>query len=1448
MHHQHHQSATTTTNNQLNACNNLKQFIDDVNGVDENLTRNSSQSSCSNNEKVANTIDADESHKLLLQLDDDVDDDDDNNDSNNNDDNIVRDEPIQNINDKCTSRKNQAQRKSGHNDNIEFDLVNALVSPTNPFRLDLIQFERCQPSSIGPANKQMPTLKSINQHQFRVNRNDCRQIGKKPAMANDATNRTNDIKYQQNSKSLGYLCKRIECNCSSSSSSSCNCLAQENSINLRRTKSSTGINDCNWSNEIDGMTHSVETLVKRTRFTNNSTINAMAANNDKIITNTTKSIQSTKATAATTVAKASYSINNSSKQSDFQELVDFRLDSPKLSSQQKQKPHSHRQTGAATETKINATNCDIRIKSKHSLDGINDTKANNNNLQANSSRINKSCASNGHRNNNTNVNKNNANIFPMNVMATAGKTMDRCESGIEYSNQSIMADSQPLIGENGKSNDNNDDEQRQTVSESIIEKRSKHEHDSMPNTMNTSTNPFLEPTINATESRISKIANDKGANVDVKINQMERCESVGAKAQRNNGNNNNTTKIVDDVSEIHASNDVEETISNQFITNDDTISAKTNRLNAFNDNERNISENGKRDLHSNDSCSGRIKRQQKHDRIANNLFEYENDNDNDDNNQWDVAPNQSATLMKYGNKKRRHKDSHKDVRKHNHSTDNLSLIDTNINHQLRYGERSGSTNSAYWCDKNVKQHLKVENLAAQKNLNYLSELDQQLINDENQHRQPISYTAYPKNRPHVMAAISDIPTCPFQRQDYNPDMANQTDANRAHKKSKKDSLLNFALQKGKYLSSTLNRSEANENVADCNGIRKANNYVKTVNISSSSISGATRTLTNTATITHVSGKSSYLKKLNVAYANRLAASTQSKHHALLHFRHKDDKTYFDKTKKSLLKIGQKCGLKLNNSLSGGIPAKKYATSSLREPLTGFEREAHGYRHSGHIDRSTNIEKVPYKSYRSEMDLTKNLHYLDAFLNENFDKLSKPKEGSHSIGKCTTSTRQRKNIHSIGAFNEFPHRAHHRAQSVSEVSEFDDSYTMFESGATTTRTTAAVAASNTLHIAADTVAMGNSLENNYKTMNATSTTQFKREFLANNDIVGNRTSSINDSLNSMSQHHQTSNQYAISSSTSESFSFKQQSMSNHSPNHCVQQPPTCSGQSNSQKFTLSKDISSSAYHANAFASSSCDRSAKSQTTSSSLSSSDYASVYSPNSEKHYQAQTSMAKLNNELSFRQKRYPTIGAASYQKRNSLTGHDLMYDDQATAANYLSDTRPLNCTTDSIDTDTDSDDDDDDDDHDNVVNNDDGKNVATNFNNFNECSNYARNIPHSDKLQLLEKSLYQYENKLSYHEDYLQHYYSKNGAHRKSTSNVSMSIQSSIPSNTLAMPPYSQESQLNYAQSTLNLPSSSTHPYYAHEVTIRKQPNYPQNRVVITKQKNNHSNTNDIVLEYEC
>lgn len=1434
----------------MNACNNDRNDDLATDRVDI-LTRDSSQSSCSNNEKVANTIEADESHKLLMQLDDDDDDD------------VDDDEQIEN-NDKCTSR-NQANCKSGHNDIIEFDLTNALVSPTNPFRLDFIQFERCRSNGQTEKMRTIPNNDKINDknvneyHPDSVNRNDSMKINEFVHLAN-GKKRYNDIKYQRNAKSLGYLllCKRIECNCNCNPITSCKCQLQGNSLDLRRSKSSTGINHCKWSNEFDDdenenenddRTNSDETHANFNANENNSSDNSIAANNGKFrkISITNKSIHSQQLSA-----------NGSANRKRAQDFREMRESSLKLSP--KQKRHFHRMEKTA-EIKTDPVNCDTEINAKHRVDGIKKMKTNTNNLPTMPQHTKTNADALDVHKNNSNAHNNEVDIFSFD--STVRTTSNETSVLKQHDGEAMLTTEYSLLAHENRNSDDNEQHNRNV---SINEARPKRniEHDLMLNATKASTNPFLGQRINVAESRFSKNENGKEFNHTNNGDKMERCEPGSSRRGKRSD-------------KIHASNDVEETISNQFIANDDTISTKptckSERLNtSAADSERNAGENAKRDLYYNESsCLSRTKHRQKHDQMpSNNLLESENDND-DDNNQWDAVPNRSATLMKYGNKKRHRKDSNKECHKLNRSTDNLSLIDATGQHHARYTiERDGSRNKTRFYDKNLKYHMKTE-INPHKNLNYFNKFDQQMNADDMQNRQPISYSSYTKNQRQIMSAISDIPTCPFQRQDYTiTDNENPTDTNRTQKRSKKDLLLSFALEKGKCLTNTISRNGSNNcsssgsgsgsgsgssTASHCDGIRKTGNYIKTVSISNSRMpGGATRTLTNATTITHVSGKDSYLKKLNAGYANRLVASSNAKQHSF-HFRHKDDKTYFDKTKKSLLKIGQKCGLKLNNSLSGSVPPKKYESSSLREPLTATDRDDGSHRYSSNANRPTIVEKVPYKSYRSEMDLTKNLHYLDAFLNENFDKLSKPKDGSHSIGKCSMAsssaiTRERKSLNTM-AFNDFQNRGHHRTQSVSEMPEFDgidDTYN-------TVYRNAAAAALLTDEIA---TTMEKSLENNYigtmGTMDTIPSRQVKREFLVNsgtNSSVGYRTPSITDNLNSIGQHHQ-SNQYVISSSTSESFSFKQpQSLPNQSPNQC-----NSSNAQSSQKFKCGKDLSATNMVTTTnvlFATaSSCERSAKSQTTSSSLSSSDYASVYSPSSEKHYQAQAAMAKLNNELSFKQKRYRAI-SAPYQKRNSCTGVDLFYDDRSTAGNYLSDTRPLNCI-DGLGSDiaAESDSNDDDDDNDDEDDDDDGdgngfadENVPNNFNDFNECGNYAGNISQSDKLQLLEKSLYQYENKLPYHEDYLQHYYSKSALKRMSTSSASMQIDTSIASATY---PYSQESQLNYAQSTTNLPSSSTQSYYAQEVTIRKQPNYPQNRVVITKQKSNRSNTNDIVLEYEC
>lgn len=127
-----------------------------------------------------------------------------------------------------------------------------------------------------------------------------------------------------------------------------------------------------------------------------------------------------------------------------------------------------------------------------------------------------------------------------------------------------------------------------------------------------------------------------------------------------------------------------------------------------------------------------------------------------------------------------------------------------------------------------------------------------------------------------------------------------------------------------------------------------------------------------------------IKKLNIAYPNKT--------HALVspNVSLDDDEKCNDKStfKKSLLKIGHKCGLRISRS-----PEKK-KTDALTNGLS-------------HHPKGLGTTTARYPSYQSAVDLSQNLPQLDIFLEDNFDRIAHTK-GTQSIGKA--STRKRKHGH------------------------------------------------------------------------------------------------------------------------------------------------------------------------------------------------------------------------------------------------------------------------------------------------------------------------------------------------------------------------------------------------------------------------------------------------------
>uniref|UniRef100_A0A182JAD5 Uncharacterized protein n=1 Tax=Anopheles atroparvus TaxID=41427 RepID=A0A182JAD5_ANOAO len=114
---------------------------------------------------------------------------------------------------------------------------------------------------------------------------------------------------------------------------------------------------------------------------------------------------------------------------------------------------------------------------------------------------------------------------------------------------------------------------------------------------------------------------------------------------------------------------------------------------------------------------------------------------------------------------------------------------------------------------------------------------------------------------------------------------------------------------------------------------------------------------------------------------------------------KSERKYFNKAKSHFLKLGQKCRLVL--AVGGGVGADSgRPRSGSRGQQQQQQHHHHQHISSYNLDdlikathkyeenESANLsQKIVYKSYKSELDLTKNLAYLDSFLNEHFDQES-----------------------------------------------------------------------------------------------------------------------------------------------------------------------------------------------------------------------------------------------------------------------------------------------------------------------------------------------------------------------------------------------------------------------------------------------------------------------------
>ncbi|KAH8330420.1 hypothetical protein KR067_002251 [Drosophila pandora] len=112
-----------------------------------------------------------------------------------------------------------------------------------------------------------------------------------------------------------------------------------------------------------------------------------------------------------------------------------------------------------------------------------------------------------------------------------------------------------------------------------------------------------------------------------------------------------------------------------------------------------------------------------------------------------------------------------------------------------------------------------------------------------------------------------------------------------------------------------------------------------------------------------------------------------------------------KTRQGIQKIRDKCrNFKAGHGDGGSIGGSEFSgfhTLAKDESFRFISDRAHISSYESRCKQAT-----IYKSYKSEIDLSKNLHYLDAYLEQNFDhQLSTTKQTAHSVGRVSGAQRR-----------------------------------------------------------------------------------------------------------------------------------------------------------------------------------------------------------------------------------------------------------------------------------------------------------------------------------------------------------------------------------------------------------------------------------------------------------
>ncbi|KAH8399397.1 hypothetical protein KR215_009675 [Drosophila sulfurigaster] len=154
-----------------------------------------------------------------------------------------------------------------------------------------------------------------------------------------------------------------------------------------------------------------------------------------------------------------------------------------------------------------------------------------------------------------------------------------------------------------------------------------------------------------------------------------------------------------------------------------------------------------------------------------------------------------------------------------------------------------------------------------------------------------------------------------------------------------------------------------------------------------------------------------------------------------------------KTRQGIQKIREKCrNFKAQqsdaSSSGGGSEFSGFHTLAKDESFRFISDRAHisNYESRCAAAHAAGKQATIYKSYKSEIDLSKNLHYLEHYLEQNFEQqLSSSKQSAHSVGRISGAQRR-----ALAAQRALPeasetraNRRHKRSQSQAASSNYEN---------------------------------------------------------------------------------------------------------------------------------------------------------------------------------------------------------------------------------------------------------------------------------------------------------------------------------------------------------------------------------------------------------------------------